>query len=60
MAYRFNRQYDKAIEMAKKAIAKEPDMLLGHLALAASYIENNMTESAIATDREVIKTVTNL
>ncbi len=55
MAYRFNRQYDKAIEMAKKAIAKQSDMLLGHLALTASYIENKMSESAIAAAKEVIK-----
>ena len=55
MAYRFNYEYDKAIHMAKKAIAKQPDMLLCHLVLTASYSEADNIEKAKAAANEVIK-----
>jgi adenylate cyclase len=55
MAYRFNQEYDKAIEMAKKAIAKQPDMLMSHLVLTASYSEAGMLTKAAAAAKEVIK-----
>lgn len=55
MAYRFNHEYDKAIEMAKKAIAMQPDMLMSYLVLTASYSEAGMVKKAEAAAKEVIK-----
>lgn len=48
MAYRFNREFDKAIEMARKGIAAQPSMLMPYLVLAASYVQLGMFEEAKA------------
>ncbi len=55
MAYRNNGQYEKAIELSKKALSGNPDQLSAHLTLVASYSSLNRTEEAHKAVEEVLR-----
>ena len=55
MAYRDNGQYEKAIEVGKKALSGNPDNLPVHLTLAASYSAINRTEDARKAVEEILR-----
>ena len=55
MAYRYNGQYEKAIEVAKKALSGNPDQLTPYLTLAASYSSLNRTEEARKAVEEILR-----
>jgi tetratricopeptide (TPR) repeat protein len=55
MAYRDNGQYEKAIEMCKKALSGNPDQLIPYLTLAASYSAINRTEDASKAVEEILR-----
>jgi len=55
MAYRYNGQYEKAIEVCNKALSGSPDSLVAYLTLAASYSFLNRTEDARKTVEEILR-----
>jgi len=55
MAYQNNGQYEKAIEVCKKALSGNPDQLPPYLTLAASYSSLNRTEDARKAVEEIIR-----
>jgi adenylate cyclase len=55
IAYRENGQYEKAIEVAKKALSGNPDLLTPHLTLAASYSSLNRNEEARKAVEEILR-----
>jgi adenylate cyclase len=55
MAYRYNGQYEKAIEVGKKALSGSPDQLTPYLTLAASYSTLNHTEDAHKAVEEILR-----
>jgi tetratricopeptide (TPR) repeat protein len=55
MAYRYNGQYEKAIEMCLKALIGHPDQLLPYLTLAASYSSLDRAEEARKTVEEILR-----
>jgi adenylate cyclase len=55
MAYRNNRQYEKAIELSEKGLVDNPDQLSVYLTLAATYIYLNRTEEAQRAAEEVLR-----
>jgi len=55
MAYRNNRQYEKAIELSEKGLIVSPDQLSVYLTLAASYIFLNRTEEAHKAVIEILR-----
>jgi len=46
MAYRYNGQYEKAIDVCEKALSGNPDLLIPYLILAASYSSLNRSGEA--------------
>ena len=54
-AYGVNGQYEKAIDMCKKALSGSPDNLSAYLTLAASYSDINRTEDASKAVEEVLR-----
>jgi len=54
-AYGVNGQYEKAIEMCKKALSGSPDNLSAYLTLAASYSDINRTEDASKAVEEILR-----
>ena len=54
-AYRVNGEYDKAIEIFKKVIRRNPDYWLSHLGLAACYGLLGREEEAHAAAAEVLR-----
>jgi tetratricopeptide (TPR) repeat protein len=54
-AYRVNGEYDKAIEIFKKVIKRNPDYWLGHLGLAACYGLLGLEEEARVAAAEVLR-----
>ena len=55
VAYRVKGEYDKAIEIFKKVIKRNPDYLLSHLGLAACYGLQGREEEARASATEVLR-----
>ena len=55
MAYRYNGQYEKTIEVAKKALIGNPDQLIPYLTLTASYSSLNRTEEARKAVEEILR-----
>jgi adenylate cyclase len=55
LAYRFNGQYEKAIEACKKVLSGNPDNLMAYLTLAASYSLLNRAEDARKTVEEILR-----
>jgi adenylate cyclase len=55
IAYQNNGQYEKAIEMCKKALSSNPDMLSAYLTLATSYTLLNRTEDARKAVEETLR-----
>jgi adenylate cyclase len=55
MAYRYNGQNEKAIELAKKALKGNPDQLSPYLTFAASYSSLNRTEEASKAVQEILR-----
>ena len=55
MAYRIDEQYEKAVEFAKKSLSGNPDQLMPHLTLAASYSFLNRKEDAKKTTKEILR-----
>jgi adenylate cyclase len=55
IAYRYNGQYEKAIEMCKKALSGNPDNLGAYLSLAASYSTFNRIEDARKAVEEILR-----
>jgi len=55
IAYQNNGQYEKAIEVLKKALSGNPDYLAGYLTLAASYSSLNRTEDARKAVEEILR-----
>jgi len=55
MAYRNNRQYEKAIEISEKGLIGNPNQLSVYLTLAASYIFLNRNEEAHKAAEEVLR-----
>ena len=55
MAYRNNKQYEKAIELSEKGLIGNPDQLSVYLTLAASYCFLNQTEEAHKAVEEVLR-----
>jgi tetratricopeptide (TPR) repeat protein len=54
-AYRASGQYEEAIAAFKKAIGRERDYLLGHIALAATYSLAGREEEARAEAAEALR-----
>ena len=54
-AYSQKKEYEKAIEMYKKALRVAPEDVNLHLTLADLYDENNMFKESITEYEEVIK-----
>ena len=54
LAYRVNGQYEKAIEMCKKALSVSPDNVSAYITLAASYSFINRTEDASKAVEEIL------
>jgi len=54
-AYRYNGQYEKAIEVCKKALSGSPDNLSAYLTLAASCSPKNRTEDASKAVEEILR-----
>jgi tetratricopeptide (TPR) repeat protein len=55
IAYQNNRQHEKAIEVAKKALRGNPDLLIPYLTLAASYSSLDRTEDALKAVEEILR-----
>jgi adenylate cyclase len=55
IAYRVNGQYEKAIEMGKKAVSISPDNVSAYITLAASYSPINRTEDASKAVEEILR-----
>ena len=55
MAYRNIGQYEKAIEVGKKALSGNPDNLGAYIILAASYASLNRAEEARKAVEEVLR-----
>ena len=55
IAYQNNGQYEKAIEMCKKALSGNPDMLSAYLTLATSYTLLNRIEDARKAVEEILR-----
>ncbi len=55
MAYRFVKDFHKAVEIARKGIEVQPNMLFSYLVLAASCVERDMIEEAKNAANEAIK-----
>ena len=55
IAYRFNEQYEKAIEVCKKALSGNPDLLPLYLTLAVSYSCLDRAEEAHRGVEEVLR-----
>jgi len=55
MAYRFVKDFHKAVEIARKGIEVQPNMLFSYLVLAASCVELDMIEEAKNAGNEAIK-----
>ena len=55
IAYRYNGQYEKAIEICKKAIIVSPDNVSAYITLAASYSPMNRTEDACKAVEEILR-----
>ena len=55
MAYRYNGQYEKAIEAGKKALSGNPDNLGAYITLAVSYSTLNRTEDARKAVEEILR-----
>ena len=54
LAYRVNGQYEKAIEMCKKALSVSPDNVSAYITLAASYSFISRTEDASKAVEEIL------
>ena len=54
-AYRYNEQYEKAIEVSEKILSVNPDLLAPYLTLAISYTFLNRTEDAREAIEEVLR-----
>jgi tetratricopeptide (TPR) repeat protein len=54
-AYRVNAEYEKAIEIFKKAIRRNPNYWLSHLGLAACYGLQGREEEAREAAAEVLR-----
>ena len=48
LAYLFARQFDKAIEVYRKEIEKNPDSALMHILLGEAYVAKGMAEEGVA------------
>jgi len=55
IAYRVNGQYEKAIEICKKALSVSPDNVSAYITLAASYSPINRTEDASKAVEEILR-----
>ena len=55
MAYRNCEQYEKAIELSKKSLIEDPDLLSQYLTLAASYSSLNRIDEANKTVDEILR-----
>ena len=55
MAYRYNGQYEKAIELCEKALSKKSDLLPPYLTLAASYSSLNRAEDTRKAVEEILR-----
>jgi tetratricopeptide (TPR) repeat protein len=55
MAYRDNEQFEKAIELSKKALSNNPDQLSAYLTLAASYRSLNRHEETNKAIKEILR-----
>jgi adenylate cyclase len=55
LAYRYNGQYEKAIEAGKKALSGNPDNLGAYITLAVSYSTLNRTEDARKAVEEILR-----
>jgi adenylate cyclase len=54
-AYRYSGQYEKAIEVGKKALSGNPDYLGAYFTLTASYSTLNRTEEARRAVEEILR-----
>ena len=55
IAYRVNGQYEKAIEICKKALSDSPDNVSEYITLAASYSPINRAEDASKAVEEILR-----
>jgi adenylate cyclase len=54
-AYYYMGQFDKAIEVLKRAVTRKPDLMPPHLFLAASYVQLDREEDARAEAAEALR-----
>jgi adenylate cyclase len=54
-AYRLLGEHDEAIKAYRELISRQPDILVGHISLAAIFGELNQLEQAVASAEEVLR-----